>query len=788
MILGFGTIAGIGVHIPSGFLHRIKRWIVLAVALSVATGAASADEPKTTLSSEPKNVLVLNSYHKGFVWSDDVVHGIEETIVNSLQPIDLWVEYMDTKRFPDPAHLTDLATVFERKYRDKEIDAIVASDNNALNFLLTHRDRLFPGIPVVFCGINWFDPEMLRDHRGITGVAEHGDFEATIHLIRQLHPEVKSVIIILPDTVTGLEDRELINTYLDRLSAMVQVDIWQGLPIEDSEARVATLPKGSAVIIGGVAKSRRGRVLTNAEKARRITTASPVPVYGIRKIVLGHGVVGGKMIDGFVHGETAAHLVLDVLEGKPADEIPVQTESPNRFLFDAVVLSKFGIQENSLPPGSIVINLAQTAYERFRTFMAVAILIVLGLGIFIGLLIFNIAQRRWAEQALRESEERLRTLIEHSPEAIYLKDIEGHYLVANGEYRNRYNVAQDQVIGKKASDVLPADLAAMVKEQDEEVFSRKKECRWELDIAHADGSVHTHMLVKFPMFDAKGNLSGLGCVSTDISDIKHANEAARVLQIELAHVSRLSTMGEMAASFAHELNQPLAAIGNFAAGSLRRLRGVQGEAAQVIPALEKISEQAQRAGSIIKNIRLFVGKKDEQRIDGELPEIDLNQAIRGAAGLVGNDALHNNTVLRLNLSPAFPPVQGDTIQIQQVIVNLARNAIEAMREADSIQRDLTIRTGVTPDGDAEIRVLDTGPGIPDEVLTSLFEPFFTTKKSGMGMGLSICRSIIESHGGKMTASNRARGGAEFKVTLPASTADVETHFADAPAEDIRADM
>ena len=771
---------------PSGIFRRTLYWITLAAALSASNGATGAAEPKTSLSPEPKNVLVLNSYHKGFVWSDDVIQGIEETLANSPHPIDLWVEYMDTKRFPGSAHLTDLATVFKHKYRDKDIDAIVASDNNAFNFLLTHRDRLFPGIPVVFCGINWFDPRMLKDHRGITGIAEHGDFEATIQLIRQLHPEVKSVVIILPDTATGLEDRELINTYLDRLSAMVQVDIWQKLPIEESEARVAALKKGSAIVIAGVAKSRSKRVITNTEKAQRITAASSVPVYGIRKIVLGHGVVGGKMIDGFVHGETAAHLVLDVLEGKPADEIPVQTESPNRYMFDAAVLSRFGISESSLPPGSVVINRAETAYQRFRTFMAVAIVIVLGLGIFVSLLIFNIAQRRWAEQALRESEERLRTLIEHSPEAIYLKDIEGRYLVANGEYRNRYNVTQEQVIGKRAADFLPADLAAMIMAQDKKVFSQKKECRWELDIPHADGSVHTHIQVKFPMFDAKGNLYGLGCVSTDISDIKRANEAARILQVELAHAGRLSTMGEMAASFAHELNQPLAAIGNFAAGSLRRLQGIQGDAALIIPALERICEQAQRAGSIIRNIRLFVGKKDEQRNNGEFPEIDLNQAIRGAAGLVGNEALQNNTVLRLNLSPVFPAVRGDTIQIQQVIVNLARNAIEAMREADSPQRDLTIRTGVSPEGDAEVRILDSGPGISDEVLANLFEPFFTTKTSGMGMGLSICRSIIESHDGKMTASNRTRGGAEFTITLPACASETETHLTKTPAKDIQA--
>jgi signal transduction histidine kinase len=176
--------------------------------------------------------------------------------------------------------------------------------------------------------------------------------------------------------------------------------------------------------------------------------------------------------------------------------------------------------------------------------------------------------------------------------------------------------------------------------------------------------------------------------------------------------------------------------------------------------------QAQRAGDIIRRIRGFVGKRDEARGDTRLPIIDINAAIRAAAGLVSNEALHHGTDLRLKLAPVLPPVNADTIQIQQVVVNLARNAMEAMDEADSPRRDLTIQTMATPDGGVDIQVLDSGPGIPEEIRARLFDPFFTTKAAGMGIGLSICRSIAEGHGGQISVTNRSRGGAAFRLTLP----------------------
>ncbi len=752
--------------IPSFFLQILAAALLAIATASGLAAVAFAQNTPPSGSAEPKTVLVLNSYHKGYPWTDNTVRGIEDVIADLNGPIELWTEYMDTKRFPESSHLDLLFATYRYKFGNRKFDAVITSDNTAFQFLLRYRSSLFGDAPVVFTGVNRFVPDMTAMQRKMTGVAEHADFEGTILLATRVLPATEEIVIVSPDTVSANEDRKRIEGFVPELKPQLTVTFWQGFDLEKALELAKHLKPGTVLLSSGVIRTREGRVLSNLEKVRQISAVAQVPVFIVREDDMGSGALGGRVISGYAQGRQAALFVKELLGGKDADDIPVLVKGANPDVFDFRVLQRFGIPLSQIPEQNIVINRPPPAYERYRSYLIGAASIIVVLGVFVAVLTVNIFRRKQAEAARRESEERLQILIEHSPAAIYLKDVEGHYLIANGEFRNRYHLTHEQIIGKKAADCFSAERAASIEEHDREVFTRRAECRWELNVRHADGSKHTHMVIKFPMFDSKGKLTGLGCVSTDISDIKQAHEAARALQAELTHVGRLSTMGEMAASFAHELNQPLTAIGNYAAGSLRRLKDVDGEAARVVEGLERISEQALRAGAIIRRIRLFVGKKGEERIDGELPEIDLNAVIRGAAGLVGNEALHNGAVMRLNLSPVVPPIRGDTIQIQQVIINLARNAMEAMREAESPQRDLTIRTGLTSDGDAEVRVLDTGPGLSDEVSEKLFDPFFTTKKTGMGMGLSICRSIIESHGGQLTVANRARGGAEFRLSLP----------------------
>jgi len=249
----------------------------------------------------------------------------------------------------------------------------------------------------------------------------------------------------------------------------------------------------------------------------------------------------------------------------------------------------------------------------------------------------------------------------------------------------------------------------------------------------------------------------------DLTEHQQTQAQLQELQSELVHVSRLSAMGEMASALAHELNQPLAAISNYMKGSRRLLSGsLDPNAAKIENAMDRAAEQALRAGQIIRRLRDFVSRGESEKRVESLSKL-IEEA--GALGLAG--AREQNIQLRFNLNPEFDLVMVDRVQIQQVLVNLFRNALEAM--AQSPQRVLIASNGKVADDMIEVAVSDTGTGFLDDVKPNLFQTFFTTKETGMGVGLSISRSIIEAHGGRMWAENNASGGATFRFTLPAAS-------------------
>jgi PAS domain S-box-containing protein len=251
----------------------------------------------------------------------------------------------------------------------------------------------------------------------------------------------------------------------------------------------------------------------------------------------------------------------------------------------------------------------------------------------------------------------------------------------------------------------------------------------------------------------------------DITAVRRAEQEARQHQAELVHVCRLSTMGEVATGMAHELNQPLSAIANYASGCSRRIRTGVGEPQELASAMDQIGTQAQRAGEIIRRLRALVGKQAPVRA-----EADLNHLVREVCSFVEFDTGKLGVNIDLDLAEGRLPVEVDLVQIEQVLLNLVRNALDALEERPAGERRLWIRTrtrGMT----AEVSVHDNGGGIPAEEMGRLFDPFFTTKATGMGMGLPISQTILEDHQGEIWAESRPGAGTVFHVRLPVAGAE-----------------
>jgi C4-dicarboxylate-specific signal transduction histidine kinase len=251
----------------------------------------------------------------------------------------------------------------------------------------------------------------------------------------------------------------------------------------------------------------------------------------------------------------------------------------------------------------------------------------------------------------------------------------------------------------------------------------------------------------------------------DITERRHAEEALRRSQSELALVARLSTMGELAGSIIHEINQPLAAMLMSAEACLNWLNRDQPDLDEARSAISRLARDSKRAADVIKGLRALA-----QRSGVELRSVDINDAIREVLALLRGDLERGGVVLDVDLLADDRPVHGDRVQLQQVLLNLIRNGIEAMSAVADRTRILKISSQAAESGKALVSVEDTGAGIDKETADRMFEPLFTTKANGMGMGLSICRSIVEAHRGRLWATPNRPRGTVFQFTVPFATA------------------
>jgi PAS domain S-box-containing protein len=300
-----------------------------------------------------------------------------------------------------------------------------------------------------------------------------------------------------------------------------------------------------------------------------------------------------------------------------------------------------------------------------------------------------------------------------------------------------------------------------VNENIEHAVREKRSFANEFRVVLPDGTVKHVEATNNPVFSASGELLEIVATGVDVTERKRAEEAYREAQLELAHANRVATMGQLTSSIAHEVNQPITAAVTYALAARRFLSAEPPNFREADDALSLIVKEGNRAGEVVGRIRALV-KKAPPRKDA----VAINDAILEVIALTRTEAANNSVSVRTQLAEGLPPIQGDRVQLQQVLLNLIINAIEAMRDVGEEERELLISTRNQPDG-VSVEVRDSGPGFAPAALERMFEPFYTTKPEGMGMGLSICHSIIEAHGGRLWVIPCEPQGALFQFTIPA---------------------
>jgi PAS domain S-box-containing protein len=369
---------------------------------------------------------------------------------------------------------------------------------------------------------------------------------------------------------------------------------------------------------------------------------------------------------------------------------------------------------------------------------------------------------------LEERETKLRRLVEVDIIGIFTWDLEGQIIEANDAFLHIVGYDREDLVSGRLrwTDLTPAEW------RDRDVRQFVPELKlsgrlqpFEKEYFRKDGA-RVPVLIGIAAFDKECN-QGVA-FALDLTERKRAEAEVceserryRELQMELAHANRVATMGQLSASIAHEINQPIAAVIANANAGLRWLGNRRPDLDEVQQALSRIVRDGNRAGEVIGRVRALVKKVSPRR-----DRLDVNEAIREVIALTHAELQRNGVRLQTRLSGGLPFVLGDRVQLQQVIVNLIVNAVEAMSGASDGPRELTMSSGADDPNDVFVEVQDTGPGLDTVNLDRLFRSFYTTKPDGMGMGLSICRSIIEAHGGRLWATRCEPRGALFQFTIP----------------------
>jgi PAS domain S-box-containing protein len=381
-----------------------KRIYLFLILLLLTEGVcAFSSLALETAQGRPRHVLVLNSYEKGIPWTDNIMQGVESALKEKEHNLVLYIEYMGVKRVRDRSHFFRLFNLYRSKFTGTKFDLVVASGNDALNFILKYRDALFSGIPVVFCGIHNITDILPEGTPLFTGVVEETDVKGTVRAALRLHPGASEIIAVFNTTPTGAGRKELFLAALQSGSRPLKQTVFDDPVLPDFEKAIEQKGKNSIVLLFGSFKNREGSIIP-PEESTRILARHDIPLYCLYDFDVGAGAVGGMVVSGFQQGLTAGNMALRILGGERAETIPVVRESPNRYMFDYNQLVRFDINRESLPEGSIILSKpaappAETPPPKVRIYVAGGV----AAAIFLLVLIITAGRRARRREGRAES-------------------------------------------------------------------------------------------------------------------------------------------------------------------------------------------------------------------------------------------------------------------------------------------------------------------------------------------------------------------------------------------------
>lgn len=731
--------------------------------------------PPPALCQELRQILILHSYHKGLTWTDSEDAGMRSVLRTREADIEVHTEYLDSKTISTESHSKKFYELLKLKYAHLAFTVVIASDDDAYNFYLRYHEQLFPGAPVVFCGVNYFKEEQRKEHGNlITGVVEAFNIPDTLRTALRLHPSAKRVVVINDRTTTGIANKKIIiEQVVPAFRNQASFDFFEDLTMAELLTKVKAVPRDTIILLMTFNKDRAGRVFNYDQSIALIAKAAQAPIYGVWDFYLDKGIVGGMLTSGFDQGKMAAERALRILDGESVANIPVVKESPNRYKFDYAQLKRFGISTAELPPDSMLVNEPVSFYALHKGLVWGTLGGFVGLFTIIVLLLINIRVRRQGEEALRQSEKKYRTLVNNVNIGVYRNTPgpHGRFLQANPALARIFGYeSPDELLSIAVSELYqyPEDRKKYIEDMQQHGLVKDKV----LAMKKKDGTPIWCSVTATAQFDESGNIKYMDSVLEDITEQKRLEEQLRQSQ-------KMEAIGNLAGGVAHDFNNILTAITGY--GSLLRLR--IGEGSPFKSYAEEILAASERATHLTQSLLAFSRKQ----VIAPKPE-NLNEIVTRMEKLLVR-VIGEDIEFSIELSDRDLIVLADSSQIEQVLMNLATNARDAMQNGGLLtikteRVDITGPHGYMKPGEyAVLSVSDTGKGMDEQTKLRIFEPFFTTKEKGKGtgLGLSIVYGIVKQHGGDINVYSEPGKGTTFRIYFKLVDLKVESVVAAPPA-------
>ena len=740
---------------------RLERWgklfFLLCFLILVFNGpwvGVNNAQVRLQTGLETKSILLLHSFEGNapiFLETDNGLSG--RLLSGGISRQNMFFESLDLRRNPGPEHRKLLVEQMRMRYGHRKLDLIITMYPEALEFVLKDCGDLLPGIPIIALYL----PQRIdvpEKNRRITAHFPTLDIIGTLELALKLVPGAKRLYVVSGAHEVDKRVEDQARRDLKKWEPQLEVLYLSHMPLADILTAISSAPPDSIILLLGFSSDVAGNNQTSPEVAQQLSRVSKAPIFGILDVALGNGIAGGSLLSFKIVGDQAGERALEVLGGAKNPEItPDVLVVPSLPMFDWRQLKRWNLSESALPEGSRIINREFTLWD-LKYYIIAALAFVLAQSLLILMLLAQKRRRKSAEGSLRQKTDELDRFFSVTLDLLCIANTEGYFLRLNPAWEKVLGYSRKELMANRFwSFVHPDDLAG-TQEAVSKLASQRELIHFENRYRCKDG---TDRLLEWTAAPA-GEL--IYAAARDITERMEAEVEDRQRRDELAHLARISTMGELAGALAHEINQPLSAIMSNAQAAKRYLEAPNPDMEEVKEILRDIVKEDARAGEVINRLRTLLKKSKT-----ELEPLDLNSVFQETIGLLHSDAVIRDVKVTTELDPRISCVRGDRVQLQQVALNLILNAFEAMNEQPRGEKRVLIRTW-QKDSEVLAAVADSGVGISAGETEKIFKPFYTTKPQGLGMGLSISRSITHRHQGRIWVENNPNRGATFFLSLP----------------------